>query len=76
MRAPRFYDWGGGPGVPVRWSFGWYLEDIDLVCVVPGPLEHWQGERALCPVASSKPLALLSFLLKRILLRIDHNLRR
>lgn len=75
MRLPRFYDWDGGP-LPTPWSFGWYLADVDLVCVRPGPLSDEEGERALSPVCSNRALAVLAFAAKALLLRIDHNLRR
>lgn len=73
---PRFYDWGGGPGVPISWSFGWYIPEIDLVCATWSPADDQEGELALCPVCRNRPLAVLALLAKALLLRIDTNLRR
>lgn len=72
---PRFYKWGGG-GVPYLWCFGWQTsKDSDLICVKPKIATPIQGEIALSPTCSNRPLALLAFALKAILIRLDENLK-
>lgn len=68
---PRFYDWG-----EQAWSFGWETgKDNDLVCVKPNLHTSLQGEIALSPVCSNRLLAICAFVIKALLIRIDHNLR-
>jgi len=74
MKIPRFYRWGGG-GVLTTWSFGWWTgKDGDLLCVKSRASSNIEAEIALSPVCSNRVLALLAFLLKAILIRIDGNL--
>ena len=71
---PRFYRWGGG-GVLYTWSFGWWTgKDDDLLCVKSKISSDAEAEIALSPVCSNRVLALLAFLLKAILIRIDGNI--
>ena len=71
VRLPKFYDWGGG-GIPYSWSFGWLTgEDGDLVCVLPNVKSKVLGEISLSPVCSNHLLALISFVCKLILLKVD-----
>ena len=75
VKLPRFYRWGGG-GVPYFWSFGWWTgKDDDLLCVKLKVMTDIEGEIALSPTCSNRPLALLAFGLKAILIRIDGNLK-
>jgi len=74
MEIPRFYSWGGG-GVSTTWSFGWWVgKDDDLLCVKSKTSTDAEAEIALSPVCSNRVLALLAFVLKAILIRIDGNL--
>ena len=67
--------WGGGP-CPYSYSFGWLTgRDNDLVCVKANLRTPLEGEAYLSPVCSIKLLALLAFVLKNILVRIDYKLR-
>ena len=75
MKSPKFYDWGGG-GLPYTWSFGWLTgKDNDLVCVLPEVKTHEDGEVSLSPVCSNRLSALIAFVCKFMLLRLDHNIR-
>lgn len=74
MKAPAFYKWDGGP-ISTKWSFGWYLPEIDLVCVRPDCQSDEEGNLALSPVCSSRLLAVVAFALKALLVRIDENSR-
>jgi len=72
-RWPEFMRWGGG-GVPWKWSLGWWTgRDGDLLCVVPEVVETLLEELLLSPVCNNRFLALLAFLLKRMLVRLDAN---
>lgn len=74
MKIPRFYSWGGG-GVPTTWSFGWWTgKDDDLMCVKSKTSTDTDAEIALSPICSNRPLALVAFVLKAILIRIDGNI--
>jgi len=60
----------------VHWAFGWKTGiDNDLICVFPNVktrvLEHY----ALSPVCSNRLLALLAFIIKRLLFILDPDLR-
>jgi len=71
----KFYRWGGG-GVKHRWSFGWLTGiDNDLVCVSPNVRTRAMEYIALSPVCFNRLLALIAFLLKVLLFRLDWNLR-
>ena len=73
-KLPKFYRWGGGP-CPYSWSFGWLTgRDKDLVCVRPNLHTPRAGEINLSPVCSNRLLALIAFILKAILVRLDQNL--
>ena len=62
-------------GIPFSWSFGWLTgEDSDLVCVLPNVKSKVLGEINLSPVCSNHILALISFLCKLILLKVDKNI--
>ena len=75
MKLPRFYRWGGGE-VKHTWSFGWLIgRDNDLVCVMPEIETEQNGELTLSPVCSTRILALLAFISKFFLVRIDYNVR-
>ena len=74
MKMPRFYRWGGG-GVKYSWSFGWLTgQDDDLICVRPSIEDRIEAKMALSPVCTTRILAILAFVLKMILLRIDDNM--
>jgi len=74
ISLPKFYRWDGFITSP--WSFGWETgKDNDLVCVKPNILTKIEGEIALSPVCSTRLLAFWSFVMKAILVKIDHNLR-
>ena len=69
----KFYRWGNKNP---HWSFGWKTgKDNDLICVKPNVSTQIAGEINLSPVCSNRLLAFWAFILKRILVRIDHNLR-
>jgi len=73
---PKFYRWGGG-GVKYTWSYGWLTGiDNDLICVKRGVSKSLPTADAfLSPVCSTKLLALWAFLLKALVVRIDHNVK-
>jgi len=74
-KLPKFYRWGGG-GLPFTWSFGWVTGlDNDLMCVVPNAQTRLQEHIALSPICSNRLLALCAFVIKAILVRVDHNLK-
>jgi len=74
-KFPKFYRWGGG-GIPFKWSFGWLTgRDNDLVCVKPRIYTPVAGEIALSPVCSNRVLAIIAFVMKAILVKVDYNLR-
>ncbi len=59
-----------------RWSFGWETgQDNDLVCIKPNVQTPLEGEIALSPVCSNRFLAFCAFVVKAMLVKIDHNLR-
>lgn len=75
VSLPEFVAWGGGP-VKTRWSLGWWTgPDDDLLCVVPSLYDRDHAELALSPVCSNRLLAVLAFLLKRLLFAIDDNVK-
>ena len=69
---PEFMRWGGPDSW--TWAFGWWTgKDDDLLCVVPN-LQTWlRCAQALSPVCSNRFLAVLCFLLKRLVLKWDEN---
>lgn len=73
MRLPKFYRWGKD-----AWSFGWLTGiNEDLVSIKPNILKRLNEpglSTILSPVCPNRFLALLGFLLKFILIRIDHNM--
>jgi len=72
---PKFYRWRGG-SLPFCWSFGWETgKDNDLVCIKPHVRTGIEGKIALSPVCSSRFLAFCGFMMKAILVTIDHNLK-
>ena len=74
MRLPEFYRWDGGE-LPSVWSFGWWKgKDDDLLCVNPKAISSTEAEMALSPVCSNRLLALLGFICKLVLIKIDKNI--
>ena len=74
-KFPKFYRWGC-KDLPSYWSFGWETgKDNNLICVKPNILSEIAGEINLSPVCSNRFLAGSAFIMKVILVRIDHNLR-
>ena len=70
----RLFRWDGGRIIPDAYSFGWWTgKDDDLLCVKSQVATELEGELTLSPVCSSRPLALLAFVIKAILIRIDDN---
>jgi len=73
---PEFMRWGGGE-VSRKWSFGWWTgRDKDLLCVVPEVSEPLLEELLLSPVCTNRLLAIITFVLKRLLLKFDANWHR
>ena len=72
---PKFCRWGGG--VPYRWSLSWLTGmDKDIVYAKHRVNTVAAGRRnQFSPSCSTGLLALLVFVLKAILVKIDHNLR-
>jgi hypothetical protein len=74
MGAPRFYRWGGPD--KYSWSFGWLTgKDNDLVCATTHIPETMYPYHYLSPACPTRPVALLAFLLKAIVLRLDLTMR-
>lgn len=72
---PEFMRWGGG-GVSWKWSFGWWTgPDGDLLCVLPDLRDSLQSELALSSVCTNRAVAVLCFLMKRLLCKWDENMR-
>lgn len=73
---PRLHKWEGGRWVKTRWAVGWLTgPDGDLVCVRPGRKTRGGAEAALSPVTRSRTGAVIAFVLKKLLLRVDENLK-
>ena len=62
--------------IPDTWSFGFITgHDHDLICVKPNLSDKIEAEMVLSPVCSTRLLAISAFVLKRLLLRLDGNMR-
>jgi len=63
------------PKPPInRWTVGWLTgRDNDLICVKPNIEDYQEAEIALSPVCTNVFFAILGFLFKRILIKIDRN---
>ena len=73
MKMPKLYKWDGGI-IPDAYSFGFLTgRDHDLICVKPNLSDRMEAEIALSPICSTRLLAILAFLLKRILMKIDQT---
>ena len=58
------------------WICGWITGiDSDLVCVIPRVKTRAMEFHAFSPVYTNYLFALIAFVFKRLLLRIDHNTR-
>ena len=74
---PRFHPWDNRSSLGwIHWAFGWETGiDNDLICVFPfvktRVLEHY----ALSPVCSSRLLAFIAFIIKRLLFILDPDLQ-
>jgi len=69
----HLFCWDQGP-LPDKWSCGWWTgADGDLLCVLPKLRNPLQNELALSPVCFNPLWAILCFVLKRLLIRLDHN---
>jgi len=63
---PELWVCGGGPGVPVKYGYGyWAGPDGDLLCVIESANDVTNAERALSPISRFKQLAFFRFVLKR-----------
>lgn len=72
---PEFMRWGGGE-MAWKWSYGWWTgPDGDLLCAVSEAKTSIRAEIALSPVCSNRFLAVLCFLLKRLVLKWDKNVQ-
>lgn len=72
---PRFFKWRGG-SISDSWSFGYLTgKDQDLICIKSDTRDEVEAEILLSPVCSNRPLAILAFVLKRNLLKLDENMK-
>jgi len=73
---PKLYRWDGGQIIPNAYSFGYMTgRDHDLICVKPNLSDNIEAKIALSPVCSTRLLSISAYLLKRLLIQIDQNLR-
>ena len=76
IEFPHLYRWDGGRIIPNAYSFGYMTgKDHDLICVKPNLSDNIEAEIALSPVCLTRLLAISAFLVKRLLIQIDQNLR-
>lgn len=63
------------PGPPQdRWACGWLTgPDSDLICVKRSIMATWQADLTLSPVCFNPLLAIMAYIMKRILIVLDHN---
>lgn len=74
FRWPCFTKWGPVNG-RWTWSFGWWTgPDNDLICIKPHCINYSQSHVTLSPVAKNAVCAFISFLLKRLLYKLDENM--
>ena len=71
---PTLFKWGGN-SIPDSWAFGYLTgKDHDLICVRSNIKDKKKAEIALSPVCVNRPLAILAFVFKRLLLKLDENI--
>lgn len=73
--APKFWKSGGG-GLPYCWAVGWWAgPDGDLLCIKPDCYTRKQAENSLSPVCLTRAEAVFAFVIKRVLMFLDLNMR-
>ena len=72
----HFHLWDNPKPVGKSWAFGWRTGiDNDLICVFPDISSRVQEHYTLSPVCSHRLLALVAFIVKRLLFILDPDLQ-
>lgn len=67
LGRPAFWKAGGGPGVPMRYGYGyWSGPERDLLCVWDNVRTNEKAEGCISPLSRFRWLAYLKFMVKRI----------
>lgn len=76
-KRAQFHSWDNRiPCGWIHWAFGWKTGiDNDLICVFPNVNSRVQEHYTLSPVCSNRFLALIAFLIKRLLFVLDLDLQ-